>query len=89
MKDKTIKNILVNELDVCSDNEYESTLEDALDEIRAAADEIDENEECLEAALFVDARGDIRGIQFYLEDEGEFKFAVGQSAMTCRRVYSK
>ena len=79
LKDKTIKNILVNELDVCSDNEYESVLEDALDEIRAAADEIDENEENLDAALFVDARGDIRGFQFYLEDECEIKFAVGQS----------
>ena len=79
LKDKTIKNILVNELDVCSDNEYESLLGDALDEIRAAADEIDENEENLDAALFVDARGDIRGFQFYLEDECEIKFAVGQS----------
>lgn len=79
LKDKTIKNILVNELDVCSDNEYESVLEGALDEIRAAADEIDENEENLDAALFVDARGDIRGFQFYLEDECEIKFAVGQS----------
>lgn len=79
LKDKTIKNILVNELDVCSDNEYESVLEDALDEIRAAADEIDENEENLDAALFVDARGDIRGFQFCLEDECEIKFAVGQS----------
>lgn len=79
LKDEVIKDILVNKLDVCSDNEYESVLEDALDEIRASADEIDENEENLDAALFVDARGDIRGFQFYLEDKGEIKFAVGQS----------
>lgn len=76
-KDKTIKNLLVNKLEVCSKEDYSELFEEMLDELKDTRDSVKDNEDALAVALFVDARGDIRGIQLYAEDSLEMKMAVG------------
>lgn len=79
--DDIIKNIVVNEMEACTEDEYNSTFDDLLSEISL----VDSSEDYYSCTLntYVDPNGDIRGIKF-IEDSDELFFGIGKDGDNIR-----
>lgn len=79
--DDVIKNIVVNEMEACTEDEYNSTFDDLLSEISL----VDSSEDYYSCTLntYVDPNGDIRGIKF-IEDSDELFFGIGKDGDNIR-----
>ncbi|MDE6834503.1 MAG: hypothetical protein K2J39_09720 [Ruminococcus sp.] len=67
--DSTIKNIVVNEMEICTEEEYNSELDEVLKELSENAPDSDET---VTLNTYIDPNGDIRGIKFIEEDDELF-----------------
>ena len=78
--DSIIKNIAVNELEICTEDEYNSELDDIITEL---SEEDSDSDETFTFNTYIDPNGDIRGIKL-IDDEDEIFFAMGKDGENVR-----
>ncbi|MDE6426029.1 MAG: hypothetical protein K2K89_07830 [Ruminococcus sp.] len=78
--DSIIKNIAVNELEICTEDEYNSELDDIITEL---SEQESDSDNTLTFNTYIDPNGDIRGIKFF-DDEDECFFAMGKDGDNVR-----
>ncbi|MDE5620436.1 MAG: hypothetical protein K2I80_07925 [Ruminococcus sp.] len=83
--DDVLKNIAVS-LDVCKEEEWVSGLDEILEEL--SNEDTSNNDVQLTVDTYVDPNGDIRGMRFFVEDEGEIFFAAGKDGDNVRGEFS-
>ncbi|MCM1506470.1 MAG: hypothetical protein NC177_04970 [Ruminococcus flavefaciens] len=84
--DDVIKNIFVNKLEICTEDEYVSELDDILTEL--SEEEITDDEWSTTLDTYIDPNGDIRGIKLY-DDTDEFFICFGKDGENVRgEIYS-
>ena len=77
--DDLLKEIVVDRLEAVSSKEYDEALDNALDEIKDAAEE-EFSDETVTVSTYIDAKGKIRGVKVEGEDEyEEFMIILGKS----------
>lgn len=76
--DKLVKEIVTERLEICSEDEYDSLIEEAVESFKAEKDYMYESEESLELVTYVDAKGVIRGVNFEIpEADTAFDYCIG------------
>lgn len=83
--DDVLKNIAVS-LDICTEEEWVSELDGILEELEN--EDTSNNDVQLTVDTYVDPNGDIRGMKFFVEDEGEIFFAAGKDGDNVRGEFS-
>ncbi len=83
--DDVLKNIAVS-LDVCTEEEWASELDELLEELEN--EDTSNNDVELTVDTYVDPNGDIRGMRFFVEDEGDIFFAFGKDGDDVRGEFS-
>lgn len=83
--DNVLKNIAVS-LDICTEEEWVSELDGILEELEN--EDTSNNDVQLTVDTYVDPNGDIRGMKFFVEDEGEIFFAAGKDGDNVRGEFS-
>ena len=78
--DSTIKNIAVNEMGICTEEEYNSELDDLITEL---SEQDSDDDIKMTFNTYIDPNGDIRGIKLF-DDEDEFFFAMGKDGENIR-----
>ncbi|MBD5159586.1 MAG: hypothetical protein HDT23_05015 [Ruminococcus sp.] len=78
--DSTIKNIVVNEMGICTESEYNSELDDILNEL---SENTHDSDKTVTLNTYIDPNGDIRGIKF-IEDDDEIFCAIGKDGENVR-----
>jgi len=79
--DEVIKNIVVNKLEACTEDEYNSGLDDMLNEL--AEEDTTDNDKTFTFDTYIDPNGDIRGIKF-VQDTDEFFIGFGKDGENVR-----
>ncbi len=78
-KDKTVKKLVTEKLEICSEDEYDELFDGAIDSLKSAKENGEfEGEESVEISMYVDATGKIRGIAAELDEEFSFTYACGK-----------
>jgi len=78
-KDKTVKKIVTEKLEICSEDEYDELFDGAIDSLKSAKENGEfEGEESVDVSIYVDAKGKIRGISAALDEEFGFTYACGK-----------
>ncbi len=78
-KDKTVKKLVTEKLEICSEDEYDELFDGALESLKTAKEGGEfEGEESVEISMYVDATGKIRGIAAELDEEFSFTYACGK-----------
>ncbi len=83
--DDVLKNIAVS-LGECTEEEWVSELDEILAEL--ADEDTSNNDVQLTVSTDVDPNGDIRGMRFFVEDEGDIFFACGKDGDNVRGEFS-
>lgn len=78
--DDIIKNIIVNKIEVCTEDEYNSQLDEVLNSLSEASPD---DEEIVTFDTYIDPNGDIRGIKVY-DDTDEFFIGLGKDGENIR-----
>lgn len=77
--DEIIRNIAVNKIDLIDEEDYEDTLNEALEDIKADYDDGDyDDEETVTFSTYIDAQGVIRGFEFKEDSDNKFVCAFGK-----------
>lgn len=77
-KDKTLKRLVAEEFAVCSEDEYEDTVEGLIDSLKTAKEDGEfEGDETVDVEIYVDSLGKIRGFSAGMADEASTTFAYG------------
>lgn len=69
-KDKTIKKIVCDRLELIDEDEYEETMDSAVESIKESKDSFKEMDIKGELITYVDAKGTIRGYKIEMENDG-------------------
>ncbi len=78
-KDKTVKKLVTEKLEICSEDEYDELFDGAIDSLKSAKENGEfDGEESVEISMYVDATGKIRGIAAELDEEFSFTYACGK-----------
>ena len=87
--DKVVKDILTDKLDVVDKDEYESSIDDEIDDIKEdlKGDYYDDKEVVMSIDTYIDGTGTIRGLKFY-NDEGAFTAVMGKDGDSIRGEFS-
>lgn len=83
--DDVLKNIAVS-LDICTEEEWVSGLDEILEELES--EDTSNSDVELTVDTYVDPNGDIRGMKFSVEDEGDIFFAVGKDGDNVRGEFT-
>lgn len=79
--DDIIKNIVVNKMEACTEDEYNSELDDILNDL--AEEDTTDNDKTFTFDTYIDPNGDIRGIKF-VQDTEEFFIGFGKDGDNVR-----
>lgn len=79
--DDVIKNIVVNKMEACTEDEYNSELDDILNDL--AEEDTTDNDKNFTFDTYIDPNGDIRGIKMCKDDE-EFFIGFGKDGDNVR-----
>ena len=79
--DDVIKNIVVNKMEACTEDEYNSELDDILNDL--AEEDTTDNDKTFTFDTYIDPNGDIRGIKF-VQDNEEFFVGFGKDGENVR-----
>lgn len=79
--DDVIKNIVVNKMEACTEDEYNSELDDILNDL--AEEDTTDNDKTFTFDTYIDPNGDIRGIKF-VQDTEEFFIGFGKDGDNVR-----
>ena len=87
--DKVVKDILTDKLDVVDKDEYESSIDDEIDNIKEdlKGDYYDDKEVVMSIDTYIDGTGTIRGLKFY-DDEAAFTAVMGKDGDSIRGEFS-
>lgn len=83
--DDVIKNIVVNQIGECTEDEYNSSLDDLLKEIEES--DTSENDINFTLNTYIDPNGDIRGFKM-IQDTNEIFFGAGKDGDNVRAEFS-
>ena len=87
--DKVVKDILTDKLDVVDKDEFESSIDDEIEDIKEdlKGDYYDDEEVVISIDTYIDGTGTIRGLKFY-NDEGAFNAVMGKDGDSIRGEFS-
>ncbi|MBQ6252795.1 DUF6583 family protein [Ruminococcus sp.] len=87
--DKVVKDILTDKLDVVDKDEFESSIDDEIEDIKEdlKGDYYDDEEVVISIDTYIDGTGTIRGLKFY-NDEGAFNAVIGKDGDSIRGEFS-
>ncbi|MBQ8960107.1 MAG: hypothetical protein IJ071_02695 [Ruminococcus sp.] len=74
--DDVLKNILIDKMEICDEDEYDDFLDEALEEVEHEAD-YEYSDEVVEFTTYVDAKGVIRGMNITMGDEFDYTYLIG------------
>lgn len=74
-EDELLKEIITERLEVCTADEYDTALEEALAEVEEATDS--GSDDTVTLITYVDAKGTVRGMALEMPEEEELKYVMG------------
>ncbi|MBQ3856519.1 MAG: hypothetical protein II762_07510 [Ruminococcus sp.] len=74
--DDVIRGIIIDKLEICDEDEYDETLDEALESFEHEAD-YEYSDDVVEFTTYVDAKGVIRGMNITMGDELDYTYAIG------------
>lgn len=80
-KDKTIKKIVIDKLEICTEEEFDNAINDALDELKESKENADDDSITGKIVTYVDPKGHIRGCSFNTDSDYEnfsYEYIIGK-----------
>lgn len=80
-KDKTIKKIVIDKLEICTEEEFDNAINDALDELKESKENADDDSITGKIVTYVDPKGHIRGCSFNTDSDDEnfsYEYIIGK-----------